>query len=110
LSYCRWSDKSDVYIYADTAGYYCCCGCCRMPERNSYHAAAAERMFSHMLRHVRAGDKVPRYALLSMAGEVDEEWKKLSEEVRMARIMKSQARFFDRSMRSFKKIVPLSNE
>lgn len=104
MSYCRLSDDSDIYVYAHCHGYYECCGCIRMDEWESYHAVNADRMFSHMLRHVRAGDKVPRYALLAMASEVDREWKGLPKKVRAAHMRRGNERFFNKQRLKEKKV------
>ena len=60
MSYCRfggWDEDSDVYVYADVSGAYCCCAC-RM-QSMSYFTPKAEEMAAHLREHLAKGHAVP---------------------------------------------------
>lgn len=56
MSYARFSDHSDVYVYADVNGYVACCGC-RLGDQWDFHSA--EAIVAHLHEHDDAGHKVP---------------------------------------------------
>lgn len=52
LNYCRWSDDSDVYVYADVSGGFTCCGCTsNIPTRSG--------LIAHLHQHRDRGNRVP---------------------------------------------------
>lgn len=61
MSYVRFSEKSDVYVYLDIAGYLCCCGCRLWPEMDRWEYYSTEDMIDHLKQHEAAGHKVPGY-------------------------------------------------
>lgn len=60
MSYARWSEHSDVYVYAHYLGHVECCGCI-LDEAPDYHSA--DDVVAHMREHVTAGHKVPAHLL-----------------------------------------------
>jgi hypothetical protein len=55
MSFARFSE-CDVYLYADVAGYVCCCGCA-LGDKWDYHSP--EEVVAHMEAHRAAGHAVP---------------------------------------------------
>lgn len=56
MSYARFGDDSDVYVYADVGGYVACCGCI-LGDKWDFHSPA--EIVSHLQEHVSVGHKVP---------------------------------------------------
>lgn len=56
MSYARFGENSDVYVYAHYAGYVQCCGCLL---GDWWNFDTAEEIATHMDEHVSAGHKVP---------------------------------------------------
>jgi hypothetical protein len=68
MSYCRWSDDSDVYIYEVVAGGVECCACWLLNpqpgtapaiDRPSARIMTRSALIAHLLEHRAAGHKVP---------------------------------------------------
>lgn len=55
MSYARFGDHSDVYVYADVYGYVACCGC-RLGDKWDFHSPA--EIVQHLQEHVNAGHLV----------------------------------------------------
>lgn len=60
MSYARFSDESNVYVFPHAGGYVQCCGC-SLDDVWNYHSAP--EVVAHMQAHVEAGHKVPEYLL-----------------------------------------------
>lgn len=60
MSYARFGEGSDVYVYPDTGGYVACCGC-SIGDKWDFHSAP--EVVAHMREHVLAGNTVPDYLL-----------------------------------------------
>lgn len=68
MSYCRFSNKSDVYLYPNFEGFIVCCSC-RLAGRNRKHGMYNDKSFktsrgalNHLAKHRAAGHKVEKYA------------------------------------------------
>jgi len=61
MSYSRWSEGSDVYVYADIRGGVCCCGCGEKLESRFFYTF--ESLKEHLLVHRGQGWSVPEYLL-----------------------------------------------
>lgn len=100
MSYCRFGwDGSDVYVYADYRGQFCCCACSLNPsppienegieppewlsplERMRWHGplfpdstyvSTEQEMIDHLLEHRRAGHTVPQDAIDRLIDEQGE--------------------------------------
>lgn len=59
MSYARFGDDSDVYIYSDGEKLNCC-GCFLDGD---FASAEFENICEHLLRHLSAGHMVPRYCI-----------------------------------------------
>lgn len=64
MSYARFSDDSDVYIFEHANGFIQCCGCliteAEPPEwAGFYNAQTAREMIHHIYQHMSIGHKVP---------------------------------------------------
>lgn len=55
MSYARFGDDSDVYVYMGRDGL-CCCACRRGENRKHL---STDDMINHLREHVAAGDTVP---------------------------------------------------
>lgn len=65
MSYVRFSDQSDVYVYGAADGRIVCCGC----VRNDGSAVSTETeaiMLVHIYVHKERGDKVPDSAITNL--------------------------------------------
>lgn len=60
MSYTRFGDDSDVYVFLAVDGQLECCGCKLKPESESFYSTA--RMIEHLDVHRAAGHAVPDYA------------------------------------------------
>lgn len=56
MSFARFSDSSDVYVYSDVGGYIACCGCI-LGDKWDYHSV--DEIVAHMEQHVTAGHTIP---------------------------------------------------
>ena len=59
MSYCRWGDDSDLYIFGDGDGW-ACCNCSIAVD--AYFGTLAE-LKAHVQLHIDAGHKVPDYVM-----------------------------------------------
>lgn len=63
MSYARWGEESDVYIFEHVAGYIQCCGCqmTKTSDKELFGFAnlkTARKALEHLDAHVANGDKV----------------------------------------------------
>ena len=58
MSYCRFEDNCDVYVYFN--GEFLVCESCRIKNGKFYATKRRSRMISHLEDHVSAGNKVPK--------------------------------------------------
>lgn len=56
MSYARFSEESDVYVYASVAGGVECCGC---SMGDCFVAESTDEMVEHLQQHIEKGDMVP---------------------------------------------------
>lgn len=69
MSYCRWSDDSDVYVYYDGTCYVCT-RCNLNPTGEDDTALTPELMHAHLMHHRAEGDRVPDEALARLQCDV----------------------------------------
>jgi hypothetical protein len=69
MSYARFGDGSDVYVYLDVNGYLCCCGC--LLDRHWEHKTTDE-MLGHLDKHIAAGHQVPASCIDGLKAEREE--------------------------------------
>ena len=70
MSYCRFGDDSDVYLYEHVDGFYECCSCRLMKfekglpfdMHESKKLLNLSEVLAHLLKHKKKGHKVPDYA------------------------------------------------
>lgn len=60
MSYARFSEDSDVYVFLHVAGGLTCCGCSLQKQGVDPAFARTESMLHHLREHQQAGHKVPR--------------------------------------------------
>lgn len=60
MSYARFGEGSDVYVFAHWGGFVQCSGCA-LDNVWDYHSA--EEVVAHMRAHIDAGHIVPEYLL-----------------------------------------------
>jgi len=70
MSYARWSETSDVYVYAHYMGHVECCGCLLDDSNRAF--GSAEEVVAHMQEHVEAGHKVPPHLLEARTYDADD--------------------------------------
>lgn len=56
MSYSRFGDRSDVYVFLDVSGTLTCCGC-QLEGRRSFDSTV--QMVDHLAEHRAAGHRVP---------------------------------------------------
>jgi hypothetical protein len=70
MSYCRWSDDSDVYLFMAGDGLHCC-GCRLTGLRfEEFINDSYREMIDHLDRHTSAGQRVPADAIHDLSQEV----------------------------------------
>ncbi len=74
MAFARFGAHSDVYVYASVSGGYTCCGCSLFDPKDpdskfSKSFNTPEDMIEHLEEHIRAGDRVPEYALTRLMDE-----------------------------------------
>ena len=63
MSYCRFDEKSDVYVYKDAeTGKYICC-LCKIKKLKNFSCIAIESMINHLNKHIKNKDFVPQKAI-----------------------------------------------
>lgn len=65
MAYCRWSEKSDVYMIGLDTGIYC--NCCELDGPHLF--ATKTEAIAHLLRHKELGHKVPDTAIEGLEEE-----------------------------------------
>lgn len=55
MSYARFGENSDVYVYSHVGGFIECCGCI-LGDKWDFHSVA--EIVTHLHEHVEAGHKV----------------------------------------------------
>lgn len=67
MSFVRWGEGgSDLYVYADVAGYVTCCGCwfgggISADPADDFRTTELDDMLAHVARHRAEGHHVPRW-------------------------------------------------
>jgi len=61
MSYCRFSQTSEVYVYENPRGGITCCFCSLSTE--SVDLDTPHDAWMHLMAHRQAGHKVPQHAL-----------------------------------------------
>lgn len=73
MSYCRFNENSDVYLYVtqedDDRIVWVCCNCCLREEPDGLFASPEEAL-AHLREHQAAGHKVPQAALDRLEMEI----------------------------------------
>lgn len=65
MSYCKFGEDSDVYVY--DGGTLICCGC---KIREKFHTDFRSEMILHLQLHMEKGHKVPDQALDTLRKEI----------------------------------------
>lgn len=70
MSYCRFIE-ADVYVFEDTGGFFCCCGC-SLSEINwgSFNCTHRSQMIDHLKKHQELGDYVPEHVFDRLKQEI----------------------------------------
>lgn len=71
MSYCRFGEDSDVYVFENIVGRLECCGC-DLREHGSFLTKSRTAMLAHLDEHRATGHLVPDYALERLRAELDE--------------------------------------
>ena len=76
MSYCRFSDGSDVYMLPTVRGIECC-SCHLSPDGKGWYRSILlknpEEALKHLREHIYAGHKVPKYATDRLKEEIKNE-------------------------------------
>lgn len=75
MSYCRFTNDSDVYLYRLTDGRFECCACHLLGERDKEFPRfdTHRETILHLIQHLRSGDMVPDYAFEQLLDGMTEE-------------------------------------
>jgi hypothetical protein len=69
VSYARFAEDSNVYVFASVGGWIECCWCCLGgPERYD----TTQEMLDHLAEHVIAGHLVPDYCTERLRHDAEE--------------------------------------
>lgn len=66
MSYVRWSDDSDLYIFDDMSGGITCCACLLSDggrKLRDFNVATQGEMIAHVEEHIARGHDVPNYVI-----------------------------------------------
>jgi len=66
VSYARFSEDSDVYVYRDFGGLYRCAWCALGDDWSHKNTDAT---LAHLQEHIAAGHDVPDYCIERLAAE-----------------------------------------
>lgn len=69
MSYCRFSNESDVYVFPATYGGITCCACSLAYEGLIVNYKTPIEMLAHLARHYEAGHIVPASAINRLCDE-----------------------------------------
>lgn len=75
MSYCRFSDTSDVYVFYSVGNFLDCCGC-QLPgneDSRSFEARRFSDMIAHLEEHIAAGQMVPDGVIDNLREEAAED-------------------------------------
>lgn len=68
MSYSRFGwDGSDVYVYLDVGGYFCCCGCAF--GNDHWRHADTDAILAHLHKHLEAEHHVPAETLAEIEAD-----------------------------------------
>ena len=70
MSYCRFSDSSDVYVYASVNGGLECCTCA-LHDEGCPNFQTAQAMIAHLEEHQRSGHQVPDHAFDRLRSDIE---------------------------------------
>lgn len=62
MSYCRWSEDSDVYLVKSPGDYWSCFWCALYPQGATYDMTSVKEVIVHLQEHGQHGHKVPEQA------------------------------------------------
>lgn len=66
MSYARFGNGSDVYVYLDVAGHLSCCACSLSDDWQHY---STDAMVSHLAEHEAVGHAVPDFTIPALKAE-----------------------------------------
>lgn len=67
MSYCRFGEGSDVYMFSDGTEWECCG--CKLNDGGSIGLATLTAAIEHLEKHIAAGHKVPENAIARLKAE-----------------------------------------
>jgi len=70
MSYARFGEFSDVYIWGD--GEYLFCDLCKLNDRRVQRFASRREMLEHLFQHRRIGHLIPDFAIERLEYEIDQ--------------------------------------
>jgi len=72
MSYCRFGEDSDIYLYPHVYGDYICCACRLRGTFGSTVLITLAEVLEHLQAHRDVGHKVPEYAFERIRTEIEE--------------------------------------
>ena len=72
MSYCRFTEDSDVYVFPSVYGGIECCACSLSSPGKNVSFPTQEEMIEHLREHQDTGDLVPGYAFERLQREINE--------------------------------------
>jgi hypothetical protein len=69
MSYCRFADNSDVYLYLSNDGWECCG--CSLNNGELLLLKTPWDALGHLKEHVSSGDQVPAQSIVDLATDVE---------------------------------------
>lgn len=71
MSYQRFGDKSDMYVYYNVGGWLECCACrLKHEQHKSYITYSRKDMLKHMVQHRKAGHRGYTPVVVAMRAEI----------------------------------------
>lgn len=72
MSYARFGDESDVYVYSHCDGSLQCCACRITGMGGKWAYDTTDEILAHLEKHIARGDKVPDYCIEGLKAEREE--------------------------------------
>lgn len=69
MSYARFGENSDVYVYLDCCGEFRCCAC---SIKDEWGYATTDALLAHLEEHKALGHTVPDYCVEALKEEREE--------------------------------------
>lgn len=71
MSYCRFWDTSDIYLYRSVGGGIECCACLFRPDGGSERMPFFDEAIAHVQKHIDAGHRVEAHVIPALRRDIN---------------------------------------